>query len=91
MTFSSRSQSTNDGNVDTAVQYTIDPPIADLTQIGSWIAPVLRGYTAQQVALTIGVADSATLGARMISIHESVSYRGEPVRHQHLPTRGRID
>ena len=67
-------QCTNDGNVDTVVEYTIDPPTAGLTQIGSWTIPVLRGYTTQQVALTIGVADTATLGARTIPIHESVIF-----------------
>ncbi len=67
-------QATNDGNVDTSVDYTIDPPLADLTQAGSWTVAIPQGVSHQQATLSIGVSDDAALGARSVPIHESVIF-----------------
>ena len=67
-------QATNSGNVDTSVVYTIDPPVADLTQAGSWTVPIAQGISTQQATLTIAAAGTAMLGARTVPIHESIIF-----------------
>ena len=67
-------QASNDGKVDTTVEYTIDPPVADQAQAGSWTVPIPQGVSHQQATLSIAVAENAALGARSVPIHESVIF-----------------
>lgn len=67
-------QATNDGVVATSVEYTIDPPIADIARAGSWTVAIPPGTTTQHATLTVAVLEHATPGVRTILIHESVIF-----------------
>jgi LGFP repeat-containing protein len=67
-------QATNDGNVDTSVEYSIDPAVAGLTQISSWTVPIPRGNSTQHATLLIAVSDVATPGTHTITVRENVIF-----------------
>ena len=69
---------TNNGGVDTTVEYSIDPPVAGLTSINSWTADLPSGHSVQELRLTVAVADDASNGPKRFYITENAFFG--PVR-----------
>ena len=67
-------QASNDGLVDTSVEYSIDPPVADLTQSGNWTVPIVKGTSTLRATLTIAASDTAAVGTRTVAIHENIIF-----------------